>query len=108
GAGRGLDAALLASWNRAATGGLTPDLTLLIDLPVRLGLSRRAGAAARENRIDRESEAFHTRVRERYLELARAEPARFVVLDGSLPADELESRVWAAVSPRLPVARTRG
>jgi len=107
GAGRGLDAAMLASWNRAATGGLTPDLTLLIDLPVRLGLSRRAGAAGPENRIDRESEAFHTRVRERYLELARAEPARIVVLDGSLAPEPLAARVWEAVSARLPAAQAR-
>ena len=105
GAGRGLDAAMLAAWNRAATGGLEPDLTLLFDVPPRLGLSRRATATGSPNRLDLESEAFHTRVRERYLELARAEPARFVVLDASLPADELTDRVWSAVAGRLPAAR---
>jgi dTMP kinase len=53
------------------------------------------------NRLDREPEAFHARVRARYLELAAAEPARFVVLDGALPPERLEAQVWAAVEPRL-------
>ena len=107
GAGRGLDAGMLAAWNRIATGGLVPDLTLLFDVAPRLGLSRRATAGGRPNRLDLESEAFHTRVRERYLELARAEPGRFVVLDASRPADTLAEAVWSAVSARLPAARSR-
>ncbi len=100
GGGRGLDARQLAEWNRVATGGLLPDLTLLFDLPARLGLARRAGAAGTPNRLDLESETFHSRVRERYLELARAEPGRFVVLDASLAPDLLAEQVWAAVSAR--------
>ena len=107
GAGRGLDPAMLASWNRAATGGLAPDLTLLFDLPPRVGLARRATAAGAANRIDLESEAFHTRVRERYLQLARAEPQRFVVLDASLDPDALALPVWEAVSARLPAGSGR-
>jgi dTMP kinase len=102
GAGRGLDPVMLAGWNRAATGGLTPDLTLLFDVPPELGLARRGRAAGQPNRLDLESEAFHTRVRERYLELARAEPARFVVFDAALAPDELAERVWTAVGARLP------
>jgi dTMP kinase len=101
GGGRGLDAPRLAEWNRAATGGLTPDLTLLFDLPVDAGLARRAAAAGTPNRLDLESAAFHARVRERYLELARAEPGRFVVLDATLDPDALGQRVWAVVSERL-------
>lgn len=100
GGGRGLDAARLADWNRAATGGLTPDLTLLFDLPPDVGLARRA-AAGTPNRLDLESESFHARVRARYLELAAASPGRFVVLDATLDPDELARRVWAAVSERL-------
>ncbi len=100
GGGRGLDARQLAEWNRVATGGLVPDLTLLFDLPARLGLARRAGAAGTPNRLDLESETFHSRVRERYLELARAEPGRFVVLDASLAPELLAEQVWAAVSAR--------
>jgi dTMP kinase len=104
GGGRGLDATMLASWNRAATGGLVPDLTLLFDLDPELGLARRAAAHGDANRLDLESESFHTRVRERYLQLARAEPARFTVLDAGLPPAELAERVWSAVAARLPVA----
>jgi dTMP kinase len=109
GGGRGLDAAMLASWNRSATGGLVPDLTLLFDLDPELGLARRAAAHGGANRIDLESEAFHMRVRERYLQLARAEPARFTVLDAALPPEALAERVWSAVASRLPdAAATRG
>jgi dTMP kinase len=104
GAGRGLDTARLADWNRAATGGLVPDLTLLFDLPPRVGLTRRTDASGTPNRLDLESEAFHARVRDRYLELARAEPGRFVVLDATLAPDTLAERVWAAVSERLHAA----
>jgi dTMP kinase len=105
GGGRGLDALELARWNAAATGGLVPDVTLLFDVPPGLGLARRAGAAGAPNRLDLESEAFHARVRARYLELARAEPARFVVLEASRDADTLAGEVWSAVSGRLSARR---
>ena len=101
GGGRGLDAELLRALNRAATGGLKPDLTLLFDLDPGVGLARRERAAASVNRLDREPEAFHARVRARYLELAAAEPGRFVVLDASLPPEQLEGLAWAALEPRL-------
>ncbi|MFI5370191.1 MAG: dTMP kinase [Candidatus Eisenbacteria bacterium] len=100
GGGRGLDTVMLASWNRAATGDLVPDLTLLFDLDPALGLERRARAAAATNRLDREALDFHTRVRARYLELAAREPGRFVVIDASLTADDLERAVWEAVESR--------
>lgn len=102
GAGRGLDERMLRELNRAATGGLVPGLTLLFDLDPAAGLARRTGAAGAINRLDREPPDFHARVRARYLELAAAEPARFVVLDASLAADALEAKVWEAVEPRLP------
>jgi dTMP kinase len=108
GGGRGLDGGMLASWNRAATGGLVPDLTLLFDLEPELGLARRAAAHGSANRIDLESEAFHSRVRERYLQIARAEPTRFTVLDADRPAPELAERVWSAVAARLPLTPSRG
>jgi dTMP kinase len=101
GGGRGLDAELLRTLNRAATGGLEPDLTLLFDLDPGAGLARRARAASPVNRLDREPEAFHARVRARYLELAAAEPGRFVILDGALPPERLEALAWSALEPRL-------
>jgi dTMP kinase len=101
GGGRGLDLAMLAAWNRAATGGLRPDLTLLFDLDPGVGLERRSGAGG-ANRIDLEAADFHRRVHDCYLQLARREPARFVRLDAALAPAELEARVWGAVAPRLP------
>lgn len=99
GAGRGLDAGFLAAMNAAATGGLTPALTLLFDLDPADGIARRGAA---KNRFDREPLEFHRRVRGRLLELADAAPSRFVRIDASRPADEVAERVWEAVAARLP------
>lgn len=101
GAGRGLEPALLAGLNRAATGGLKPALTLLYDVPPGVGLARRERAVGDTNRLDREPADFHQRVRQRFLELAAAEPARWVVLDASATPDELERLGWAALEERL-------
>jgi dTMP kinase len=106
GGGRGLDGAMLAAWNRAATDGLAPALTVLFDLPTAVGLDRRHAAAGATNRLDREPAEFHERVRRRYLELAAAEPERWVVLDGSVGTDDLEDRVWQVIGPRLAHARS--
>jgi len=97
GGGRGLDMDLLEGWNRVATGGLVPDLTLLFDLDPRVGLERRGRAPTATNRLDRETVEFHARVRTRYLELAAREPKRFVVIDAERSAADLENDVWTAV-----------
>lgn len=107
GGGRGLDHAMLLEWNRVATGGLKPDLTLLYDLDPDVGLSRRAVAPGEMNRLDQEPSGFHTRVRARFLELAAAEPERFVVLDAGLPADDLEKAAWAILETRIEKAGIR-
>jgi len=101
GAGRGLDGAMLAGWNRVATGALTPDLTFLFDIDPAAGLARRTAAAGATNRLDRESLDFHTRVRERFLALANEAPSRWTVLDATLPPERLEDEVWRVVEPRI-------
>jgi dTMP kinase len=101
GGGRGLDRAMLAEWNRVATGDLLPDLTLLFDLEPAVGLARRERAVGGTNRLDRESLEFHLRVREAYLALAKAEPARIARLDATLPAETLEASAWALIETRL-------
>lgn len=108
GAARGVDTNTIATLERIATGGLTPDLTLLFDLPVEEGQRRKQQARAEGgewNRLDGEELAFHERVRQGYLALAAAEPARWVVLDAMLPPDELADQVWATVVARLSKSR---
>ncbi len=105
GGGRGLDAAMLASWNASATGGLVPELTLLFDVPPEIGIARRKRATVDTNRLDREPLEFHARVRARYLELAAAEPRRWAVLDSTLAENELEARVWEVIGPRIAALR---
>lgn len=99
GCGRGLPLEELARVNRLATGGLIPDQTFLLDLPPAQGLARQS--AEKQDRLDREGLAFHERVREGFLTVAAAEPARFVVLDAARPADEIAATLWSAVLPLL-------
>lgn len=87
GYGRGLDIALIRRLNALATADLTPELTVLIDLPVQDALAR----ANAPNRFEAETLAFHTRIREGYLQLAHAEPTRFLVLDGRLSVETLHA-----------------
>jgi dTMP kinase len=108
GYGRGLDVEMLRSWNRAATVGLTPDLTLLYDLDPAAGIERRAAAVEGSNRIDREPLEFHRRVRRGFLDLAHSEPGRFVVLDASGDPREIEERSWSAIERILQVERQQG
>lgn len=105
GAARGLAMETIVAAEHMATGGLTPDLTLLFDLPVEVGQQRRQQARANGgewNRLDSEALAFHERVRAGYLALAAVEPQRWVVLDATLPPDALAERVWEVVRERLP------
>jgi dTMP kinase len=98
GFGRGLGRDVVERANAIATGGLTPDLTLLLDLPVEAGLARRAGDGA-ANHFDRETVAFHERVRAGFLELARESPDAWRIIDAAQPFDAvLEAAVSAVAS----------
>jgi dTMP kinase len=88
GGGRGVDAARIAELERIATGGLKPDLTLLLDLPVAHGRAR-ASQRGDADRIEAERDEFFERVRTAYLVRARAEPQRFHVIDASRSADDV-------------------
>jgi dTMP kinase len=101
GYGRGLDLALLRRITEIATGGLQPDLTILIDLPPEEGLGRRRKGGGEWNRLDAEPLDFHRRVRAGYFELAAREPERWVVVDGNCLAEEVERRVREIVESRL-------
>jgi dTMP kinase len=103
GYGRGLNVASVSEVVRFATGGLEPDLCILLDLPPRIGLERKhglllSGSVEEWNRFEQEEIAFHQRVREGYLEMARSAPDRWVVLDAALPFAALQDRIMEEVS----------
>ncbi|MGH7165444.1 MAG: dTMP kinase, partial [Nitrospiraceae bacterium] len=75
------------------TGGLTPDLTLLFDVPVTIGLARRRHPEREQNRLDREARRFHERVRRGFLDLAKRHPRRIKVLDGTRDPDSIAAQV---------------
>ena len=101
GYGSGMDRDLLARIGEWVTGGLQPDLVVLLDVSPQTGLDRRAAGDVDElTRWEDESRfdlAFHTRVRQGYLEMASAEPRRWVVLDGSRAVDEVAEEVGRVV-----------
>lgn len=94
GSGRGVDAAWIDGLAAVVHGGLQPDCTLLLDLPPAVGLERarrRSGVAA--DRFEAETEAFFTKVREGYLEVARHEPHRVHVINAALELKDVEAQV---------------
>ncbi len=103
GGGRGVDAQRIAEAERIATAGLKPDLTLLLDLPVAHGRARASQRGAAD-RIETERDDFFERVRATYLARARAEPARFNVIDATRPpAEVLQAAVTAIDALRAQV-----
>ena len=108
GYGRGIDLKVLRELNRIADRGVRPDLTLLFDCPVELGLSRTAkrlaeedAGAGREDRFEREKLEFHEKVRAGFLELARAEPERFRIIDASRPMVEVTREIKSVIDREL-------
>lgn len=99
GYGRGLDLAMVKATNKAATQGLTPDLTILLDMPVEGGLARKKGE--KPDRFEQEAIAFHQRVRAGYLELAWNEPERWLVIDASQSKAKISDIIWQGVSQLL-------
>jgi dTMP kinase len=98
---RGLDLKILRTMNEWATGGLTPHLTVLFDLPASAGLMRRRSEAVTQNRLDLETERFHTRVRAGFLALAKREPRRIKTIDARQSPDAIARQVETLVLDRL-------
>ncbi len=103
GAAGQVDPALLETLERVAVGSHTPDLTLVLDLPVSAGLGR---AAARRgdgeaDRFEREGLAFHETLRQAFLAIARAEPDRCAVIDAGAGEDQVAEQIWAVVTERF-------
>jgi dTMP kinase len=104
GAGRNFTTEMIAEVINLATGGLKPDLTLIFDLPVEECLARTSRRTENDNKTDRldaEDAAFHTRVRNAYLQLAAHEPERVRIINASGSINETHDRVIEIVTPFL-------
>jgi dTMP kinase len=97
GGGRGVDPAWIESLAAEVQGGLQPDCTLLLDLPVPLGLERARSRRGAADRFEEETQAFFERVRAAYLELARREPRRIRLIDASVPLEAVSGQVEAVL-----------
>jgi dTMP kinase len=101
GYGRGLDLELVRSLDARARDGLVPSLTLLLDCPVAVGLARARARAGSDDRFERETVAFHERIRAGFRAIAAAAPERVTIVDSTADAAAVSERVLAATLPRL-------
>jgi dTMP kinase len=102
GIGRNLAADPVNQINRFAVGNVMPDLTIVIDVPTKVGLARiHQRASDLPDRMERENIDFYDKIREGYLVLAKGMPGRFVVVDGSSDAAATEKKIWEAVKTRI-------
>jgi dTMP kinase len=101
GAGGGVPLDFIEQLDAAIVGADQPDLTLVFDLPVELGLERAFGRGLFEVRFESKGLAFHQRLRDGFLQIAHDHPERCVVIDAAGDEDAVEARVWAAVQGRL-------
>ncbi len=101
GFGHGLDAARLRALNDLVTEGLAPDLTLILDLPVTVGLARAGGRPGAEDRYERMGHDFHDRLRQGFLAIAREAPGRCAVIDATQDVDIVAHAIARTVAQRL-------
>lgn len=101
GYGHGLDLEILKQILHFATGGLKPDLTLLLDVDVEEGLNRRRIGGGEWNRLDAQQLAFHQRVRQGYLKMVTEEPARWLVINAGQKPPQVQADIQAALLERL-------
>jgi len=102
--GQGVPGETYARLSDLALGGLRPEVTLILDLPVEAGMARAAGRGAAADRYERLDAAFHARVRAGFLAIAAAEPGRCAVIDAAQGADAVFTAALAAVSGLLGLA----
>ena len=101
GAGRVLEPTEVRNLSLWAAEGLIPDVTVLLDIDVEAGRARLDTSRTKYDRLEAEQRDFHSRVRESYLELAAAEPDRFLVIDATLPVDEIAAAIRERVALSL-------
>ena len=101
GYGHALGRAAVEILGTLVLGDLAPDLTIVIDVPIEVGLKRTDDRPHQENRYERMEPAFHARVREGFFDIASREPARCVVVDGARPAPMVAADIRSVVEERL-------
>ena len=99
--GRHLSREVVQQVNDAASGKLKPDCTILLDVAVGPGLARKKDGAP--DRFETETVFFHERVRQGFLDLARREPERWIIVDASQPLSAIEELIWRRIRPLLPL-----
>ena len=92
---------LIETLDTGIVGSDQPDLTMIFDLPVEVGLERALGRGAAETRFETKGPGFHQRLRDGFLAIADANPDRVRLIDAAGDPDAVEARVWAAVEPML-------
>jgi len=97
--GRGLDLAMVKAVNNAATQEIKPDLTVLLDIPAEVGLTRKK--AKKQDRFEQEDITFHQKVREGYLTMAADDPQRWLVIDATQSKEKIAHIIWQRVSQLL-------
>jgi dTMP kinase len=100
GYGRGLALGMVKAINDAATQGLQPDLTVLLDIPVEVGLGRKKNR--KQDRFEQEALTFHRRVRDGYRKMSANDSQRWLVVDATQPKAKIGEIIWQRVSRLLP------
>lgn len=106
GGGRGVADRRIGTLETWVQGTLRPDLTLLLDIPVEVGLARTVARGQAPDRFELEQVEFFERVRSAYLRRAEAEPERFCIIDAAQPVDKVRNQIERALSTRLPMNDT--
>jgi dTMP kinase len=96
-----VDKDLIADLEKVAAGDTMPDLTVILDVPVDIGLERARGRGEGADRFEQEQASFHETVRQSFLATAAAEPDRCIVVDATQPPDKIENQIWRAVENRF-------
>lgn len=99
----GLPRASIEQLHALVLPGVAPDLTLILDMPVEAGLVRAAARNGSENRFEAKGTAFHEKLRSGFLDIARREPVRCVVIDAQGTVDDVQSRIQDALRKRLKI-----
>lgn len=101
GVARGVDREIIRRVQSAAIGDFKPDLTLVLDLPVAVGLERAKGRASAENRFERFDAGFHEKLRKAFADIARRDSGRCVLLDAEGSEDQVAGLIWQTVAKRF-------